>query len=80
MGNIRARSDNGKLFFDFRYQGKRCREQTTLDNNTANTRKLKMILEQIEAEITLDSFDYAKYLPNSPMIGKFASSARGTVK
>ena len=78
MGNIRARSDNGKLFFDFRFQGKRCREQTTLDNNTANTKKLKMILERIEAEITLGSFDYAKYFPNSPMVAKFTSSARGT--
>lgn len=77
MGNIRARSDNGKLFFDFRFQGKRCREQTTLDNNTANTKKLKMILERIEAEITLGSFDYAKYFPNSAMVGKFSFSARG---
>ena len=61
MGNIRARSDNGKLFFDFRFRSKRCREQTTLDNNPSNTRKLKKILERIEAEITLGSFDYAKY-------------------
>ncbi|VAX07934.1 Phage integrase [hydrothermal vent metagenome] len=76
MGNIRARSDNGKWFFDFRFQGKRCREQTTLDNNTANTRKLKKILEQIEAEITLGSFEYAKYFPNSPMAAKFVSPAR----
>ncbi len=53
MGNIRACSDNGKLFFDFRFQGKRCREQTTLDNNTANTKKLKMILERIEAGFSI---------------------------
>ncbi|MDH5786600.1 MAG: DUF3596 domain-containing protein, partial [Chromatiales bacterium] len=32
MGNIRARSDYGKLFFDFQYRGKRCREQTALDD------------------------------------------------
>ena len=30
MGKIRARSDNQKLFFDFTYLDKRCREQTTL--------------------------------------------------
>ena len=32
MGSIRARMDNGLLFFDFRFQGQRCREQTLLEN------------------------------------------------
>ncbi len=73
MGNIRVRSDNEKLFFDFRYQGKRCREQTALDNTPLNIKRLKKILDKIEAEITLGSFDYAKYFPNSKMIGKFVS-------
>ena len=30
MGKIRSRSDNQKLFFDFTFLDKRCREQTTL--------------------------------------------------
>jgi len=65
MGKIRAREDNGKLFFDFRYLGKRCREQTALDDTPANRRKLIKIMEKIEAEIILDSFDYGRYFPNS---------------
>ncbi|MFK5891784.1 MAG: site-specific integrase [Pseudomonadota bacterium] len=73
MGNIRARSDNEKLFFDFRYQNKRCREQTALDNTPANNKRLKKILEKVEAEITLGTFDYAKYFPNSKMVEKFVS-------
>ncbi|TDR52037.1 integrase [Halomonas ventosae] len=66
MGKIVARKETGKLCFDFRYLGKRCREQTTLDDTPANRRKLMKIMEKIEAEITLDSFDYGRYFPNSP--------------
>ncbi|MBU0500715.1 MAG: DUF3596 domain-containing protein [Gammaproteobacteria bacterium] len=43
MANIRARKDNGKLFFDFRYKGERCREQTALDDNPANRKKLNAL-------------------------------------
>ncbi len=66
MGRIAVRKETGKLFFDFNYLGKRCREQTALDDTPANRRKLQRILEKMEAEITLDSFDYGRYFPNSP--------------
>ncbi len=62
MGKIRSRSDNKKLFFDFTYCGQRCREQTTIVDNPANRKKLEAVLQRIEAEITLGSFDYATYL------------------
>ena len=65
MGKIVARKETGKLCFDFRYLGKRCREQTALDDTPTNRRKLMKIMEKIEAEITLDSFDYGRYFPNS---------------
>ena len=41
MGSIRARPQNGKLFFDFRYRGQRCREQTVLDDTPVNRKKAK---------------------------------------
>ncbi|MYL23460.1 DUF3596 domain-containing protein [Halomonas alkaliantarctica] len=66
MGKVAARKETGKLYFDFRYLGKRCREQTALDNTAANRKKLERILEKIEAEITLGSFDYGRYFPDSP--------------
>lgn len=65
MASIRSRK-NGKLFFDFRFKNKRCREQTLLDDTPANKKKLQKMLDRIEAEITLDIFDYAKYFPDSP--------------
>lgn len=68
MGSIRNRSD--MLFFDFRYLGERCREQTLLPDTKPNRKKLEMILRRIEAEITLGRFEYAQYFPNSPMVKK----------
>jgi integrase len=73
MGSIRQRDDNGLLFFDFRYQGKRCREQTRLTDTPPNRKKLEKILERIEAEIQFGSFDYAKFFPGSRMAAKFAA-------
>lgn len=65
MGSIRTRTDNGKLFFDFRYQGIRCREHTPLQATTRNYRQLGQLLQKIEAEIVLGSFEYRKYFPAS---------------
>lgn len=75
MASIRVREATGKLFFDFRYQGKRCREQTALDDTPANRKKLKRILEKIEAEITLGSFEYGRYFPGSPKAEQFSKRA-----
>ena len=75
MGSIRVRESTEKLFFDFRYAGKRCREQTALDNTPVNRRKLEQILKKIEAEITLGTFEYGRYFPNSPNAEKFSKRA-----
>lgn len=65
MGSVRARSDNRKLFFEFRYKGKRCREQTSLLDTPTNRASMEKLLAKIEAEITLEQFDYLSYFPNS---------------
>ena len=64
MGKIVARKETGNLFFDFRYLGKRCREQTTLADTPVNRKKLQKLLERIDAEITLGTFDYNEYFPS----------------
>ena len=69
MGSIRSRS--GKLFFDFRYRGVRCREQTKLSDTPANRKRVTNILEHIEAEILVGTFDYATYFPNSNSTERF---------
>ena len=70
MGHIRLRTETGTLYFDFQYIKLRCREQTTLPDTKPNRKKLRTILDRIQAEITLGSFQYGKYFPNSSMLEK----------
>ena len=63
MASIRSRY--GKLIVDFYYMNKRCRETTNLIDTPANRKKLAKVIEQMEAEITLGIFSYAKYFPKS---------------
>jgi integrase len=65
MGSIRLRKDNGNLFFDFHYLGKRCREQTALKDTKANRKLTEAALAKIEIDIASGQFDYSKYFPNS---------------
>lgn len=73
MSSIRAKAD-GHLFFDFRYQGKRCREYTKLRDTAANRKRMQAVLDRIDAEIVLGSFDYAQAFPYSKLAGAFAQT------
>lgn len=73
MGSIRARTDNGKLFIDFRIGKQRCREQTLLDDNASNRKKLQKLADQIDFEIQSGTFDYLRYFPSSKRAAQFAS-------
>ena len=52
MGSIRLSDTTDKLFLDFRFEGKRCREYTLLPDTPANRKKLQKVLDRIEAEIS----------------------------
>jgi len=73
MGSVRTNKETGRLFFDFWYKGLRCREFTKLTDTAENQRKMEKMLKHIEAEITLGSFEYRKYFPNSKMLQKLES-------
>jgi len=73
VAKVRARKETGKLFFDFKYQGIRCREQTALPDTRENRAKLERVAKKIEASITLNQFNYADFFPQSRMVDKFAS-------
>ncbi|MDR7928812.1 site-specific integrase [Acidithiobacillus thiooxidans] len=70
MGSIRVRKSTKTLFFDFRYQGQRCREQTTLLDSPTNRRKMQKILTIIEQEIALGTFDYTSHFPGKASAGR----------
>ena len=80
MASICARS--GCLVVDFRYRGIRCREQTRLADTRTNRRRLQKLVDRMEAEIVLKTFNYADYFPNSPRVAQFEAIeirvARGT--
>ena len=69
MASINTR--NGKLVIDFRFQNIRCREQTLMEDTTKNRNILQRLINKIEAEITLGTFDYVTYFPKSPQAEKF---------
>lgn len=71
MGSVRTRSETGNLFFDFRYQGMRCRENTVLKDTKTNRSKMQRLMDRIDAEIKLGTFVYSHYFPNSPNAAKF---------
>lgn len=70
MGSIRVRPENGALFMDFKHQGRRLREQTTLPDTPANRKRLQKALDRIETEIALGSFDYPKTFGKALPSGK----------
>ena len=73
MGNLRTK--RGKLFFDFRYQGVRCREYTKLPDTPANRKRMEKVLDKIEQAIVTGTFQYADFFPGSTLVEKFADSA-----
>lgn len=75
MGSIRTKEKGGSLFFDFRYRGKRCREFTLLKDNATNRRRLQAIMDRIDYEIALDTFNYAEYFPDSRNLAKFTTAS-----
>jgi len=64
---------NGKLFFDFRYKGQRCREYTAAEDSKSNRAKMEKILKKIEEDIEANNFEYRRYFPNSKLAEKFDS-------
>jgi integrase len=76
MGSIRKLTHNNNLFFDFRYQGIRCREYTLLPDTVANRKNIEKVLARIESEIKLGTFEYARFFPNSLLAQKFQNRAK----
>ncbi|MCM8920626.1 MAG: site-specific integrase [Candidatus Thiodiazotropha sp.] len=80
MGSIRAVKASGKLFFDFRYQNRRCREYTNLSETKVNRARLEKILKKIENEIEDGSFNYIHYFPNSRNLKYFTDGVNQRVQ
>jgi integrase len=71
MASIRVNNDH--LFFDFRYQGQRCREYTALPDTPANRRKMEKVAKRLAEEISLGTFKYPEFFPGSKNAEKFSA-------
>lgn len=74
MGSVRVRKESGCLLVDFRYGGQRCREQTALDDTPVNRKRLAKLIQKIDAEIAVGTFNYRQYFPASRLAAKFDQS------
>lgn len=71
MPSIRKHDTTGKLFFDFRHHGQRCREYTDVPDTPADRKRLQKVLDRIEADIAAGTFDYRRYFPSSKLAARF---------
>ena len=74
MASIRVRKETGKLYVDFRLNGARCREQTTLDDTPANRKTLEKFVARIERDMANGTFIYGRYFPEGKLISKFSNA------
>jgi integrase len=74
MASVSVRKETNTIYLDFRYMGKRCREQTGLNATIANKRKMEKLLNQIEAEMMAGTFRYKKHFPESRLADQFADN------
>lgn len=79
MGSIRKREDTGLLFIDFRYNGTRYREQTALEDTSANRKKVQKVLDRLEAEMAAGTFDYRRFFPGSKNAERFDETPPATL-
>jgi len=64
MGSIRTRQDSERLMIDFRYQGVRYSQQSTLLDTAKNRHILARDMKKIEAEIELGILDIDRLFPS----------------
>ena len=66
-----VRSKSGKLFLDFRWRGRRCREFTGLDDTKENRQRAAAFLKVIQGQIALGTFDYRTHFENGARLAEF---------
>lgn len=69
MASVRALPSK-MLFVDFKYLGERFRETSLLVNTVANMKAMTQMAKRLEAEITMGTFSYEKYFPQSKHLEK----------
>jgi len=66
MANVRVRPETGRIYLDFAYRGIRCREHTALIDSPGNRKLAEQLMERIQHQIIMGTFNYEKTFPGSP--------------
>lgn len=66
MASVRVRPETGTLFLDFHYRGRRCREQTALQDTPPNRKVVEGLAARIKRAQAKGTFSYAEFFPDSP--------------
>ncbi len=72
-----VRSKSSKLFLDFHWRGRRCREFTGLGDTKENRQRAEAFLKVIQGQIALGTFDYRTHFPNGARLAILTTSAVG---
>jgi integrase len=67
----KLRKNKGRLFIDFVFRGQRCRESLHLADTRENRSKAEALRKKLEAELALNTFEYASYFPRSKRLSRF---------
>ena len=73
MASVRVRPETGTLYLDFRYRGRRCREQTALQDTPANRKVVEALASRIKRAQAKGDFSYSEFFPDSPKASLFDS-------
>ena len=74
---VHVRERHGTLFYDFLYQGMRCRENTGLRDNPDNRKRCLHEAQRIESEIALGEFEYLRRFPQGNQRHRFTAKPTG---
>ncbi|MGA1861886.1 tyrosine-type recombinase/integrase [Deferribacter thermophilus] len=76
MAKVSVGVDRGKIFIRFKHKGIYCKEYLGLDDTKQNRRYAENLAFDVERELLLGTFDYAKYFPNSKKLKLFGVTQR----
>ena len=79
VGSVRALPATGRLFIDFRVDGKRCREYTALSDTPSNRKRLGAVLARIDKAVAAGTFVYEQFFPDSAQADRLTPAAPAVI-
>lgn len=74
MAKVVTRKETGRLVIDFTYRGVRCREQTALQANPVNLKRVQAVVDRIKKAQQDGTFIYRDFFPGSSLAARFETT------